>query len=81
MREIGDLQAQSTLGQLIDLVQGGEEIVITRGGKPVARLVGEHVGADRGGPAREAASSIRQLRKGVTLGGISLAELVEEGRP
>jgi prevent-host-death family protein len=32
-------EAQSQLGRLIDLAESGEEIVIARSGKPVARLV------------------------------------------
>jgi prevent-host-death family protein len=39
MNEIGAFEAKNTLGALLDRVQNGEEIVITRHGKPVARLV------------------------------------------
>ena len=39
MREIGALEAKNTLGSLLDRVERGEEIVITRHGKPIARLV------------------------------------------
>lgn len=39
MKLIGAFEAKNTLGSLLDLVQGGDEIVITRRGKPVARLV------------------------------------------
>lgn len=39
MREIGAFAAKNTLGALLDDVERGEEIVITRHGKPVARLV------------------------------------------
>jgi prevent-host-death family protein len=39
MQEIGAFEAKNTLGALLDRVQNGEEIVITRHGKPVARLV------------------------------------------
>jgi prevent-host-death family protein len=37
--EIGAFEAKNTLGTLLDRVEHGEEIVITRRGKPVARLV------------------------------------------
>ena len=46
MREIGAFEAKNTLGALLDRVLEGEEIVITRHGKPVARLV-PNVGVDR----------------------------------
>jgi prevent-host-death family protein len=39
MQEIGAFEAKNTLGTLLDRVQQGEEIVITRHGKPVARLI------------------------------------------
>jgi prevent-host-death family protein len=39
VQEIGAFEAKNTLGALLDRVQQGEEIIITRHGKPVARLV------------------------------------------
>ena len=39
VREVGAFEAKTTLGTLLDRVERGEEIVITRHGKPVARLV------------------------------------------
>ena len=39
MQEVGAFEAKNTLGSLLDRVERGEEIVITRHGKPVARLV------------------------------------------
>ncbi len=37
--EIGAFEAKNKLGLLLDRVEHGEEIIITRHGKPVARLV------------------------------------------
>lgn len=39
MAEIGAFEAKNTFGSLLDRVLQGEEIVITRHGDPVARLV------------------------------------------
>jgi prevent-host-death family protein len=39
MREIGAFEARNRLGALLDRVEHGEKIVITRRGKPVAKLV------------------------------------------
>jgi prevent-host-death family protein len=39
MLEIGAFEAKNTLGSLLDRVQDGEEVLITRHGKPVARLI------------------------------------------
>jgi len=36
--QVGAFEAKNTLGALLDRVEQGEEIVITRHGKPVARL-------------------------------------------
>jgi len=36
--QVGAFEAKNTLGSLLDRVEQGEEIVITRHGKPVARL-------------------------------------------
>ncbi len=47
MQEIGAFEAKNTLGALLDRVEQGEEIVITRHGKPVARLVPSSGGSDR----------------------------------
>jgi prevent-host-death family protein len=37
--EIGAFEAKNKLGMLLDRVESGEEIVITRHDKPIARLV------------------------------------------
>lgn len=38
MSQIGAFEAKNKLGALLDRVERGEEIVVTRHGKPVARL-------------------------------------------
>ncbi len=79
MKTVGAFEAKNTLGSLLDLVEKGEEVTITRHGKPVARLVRSRVAP--GSPeALEAAESIRRLSEGHTLGGISIRELIDEGR-
>jgi len=47
MNEIGAFEAKNTFGSLLDRAENGEEIVITRHGKPVARLVPNAGYADR----------------------------------
>ena len=80
MREIGAFEAKNKLGTLLDWVEHGEEILITRRGKAVARLVPAEPGIDRD-RARQAAASIRARSVGVTLGGLKIKDLVDEGRP
>jgi antitoxin (DNA-binding transcriptional repressor) of toxin-antitoxin stability system len=79
MQEIGAFEAKNTLSALLDRVEQGEEVVITRRGRPVAKPVRADAGFDRE-RARAAAAGMREMRKGVTLGGISVRELIDEGR-
>lgn len=57
--QIGAFEAKNTLGSLLDRVERGEEIVITRHGKPVARLVPNAGGVDRS-QARAAFERLRE---------------------
>ena len=77
MREIGAFEAKTRLGQLLDRVEAGEEVAITRRGKVVARIVPPAGAAD---PDRARAASIRQRRPGVTLDGLSVRNLIDQGR-
>lgn len=79
MKEIGAFEAKNRLGQLLDWVEAGEEVVITRRGKVVARMLPPSMAFDRE-RGRRAAARIREMRKGVTLGGLSIKDLVNEGR-
>jgi prevent-host-death family protein len=47
MREVGAFEAKNRLGQLLDQVEHGEEIIITRHGRAVAKLVPTDNGFDR----------------------------------
>jgi prevent-host-death family protein len=47
LREIGAFEAKNKLGQLLDQVEHGEEIIITRHGRPAAKLVPAGHGFDR----------------------------------
>ena len=80
MRKFGTLEAKNRLSALLDLVEQGEEILITRNGKPIARLSPATPDTDRLARARKAAASIAKLSKGVTLGGHTIRELIDEGR-
>lgn len=62
--EIGAFQAKNTLGSLLDRVERGEEIVITRHGRPVARLVPE----TRDWDVAAAREALQRMRDRVTPG-------------
>jgi prevent-host-death family protein len=59
LREIGAFEAKNKLGQLLDLVEQGEEIMITRHGREVARLVPVNSVRSR----EEARAAIRRIRE------------------
>ncbi len=80
MKEIGAFEAKTKLGQLLDWVEAGEEVIITRRGKPVARLVPPGAATIDRERTRTAVTRIRAMRKGVTLGGLSIKDLISEGR-
>lgn len=75
--EVGAFEAKNTLGSLLDRVEKGEEVVITRRGKPVARLVPAET-HDKN-EARAAAERIKSWRR-ADLKGLRIRDLVNEGR-
>jgi prevent-host-death family protein len=80
MQQVALFEAKNKLSGLLDQVAAGEEFIITRHGKAVARLGPIQPAFDRA-KARQAARMLLELRKGATLGGLSIKELVNEGRP
>ncbi len=79
MRSVGTFEAKNKLSELLDIVEQGEEVTITRHGKAVARLV-PPIGVVNREAARAAAQGIRDMSKGVTLSGLKIKDLVAEGR-
>jgi prevent-host-death family protein len=81
METIGAFQAKNTLGSLLDRVEQGEEIVITRHGRPVARLVPNAGKKDVAG-AKAALQRIRDRAKdGGGFNWQELKALRDTGRP
>ena len=61
MSTVTALEAKTRFGELLDRVASGEEIVITRHDKPVARIVPEGRGSLEG--VRRAIHSMRENRR------------------
>ena len=78
MRTVGSYEAKTHLPRLLDEVSGGEEITITKHGVPVAMLVPPP--EKRRKSTSEVIAELRELRKGNTLGGLKVKDLIEEGR-
>jgi prevent-host-death family protein len=77
MKQVGVYEAKTHLPRLLEQVEAGETITITRHGKPVAKLV--PVESKRRN-IDEIIDEVREFRKGRSLGGISPKELINEGR-
>ena len=61
MTTVSAFEAKTHMGRILDLVASGEEVVITRHDKPVARLVPE--GRTSLESVREAVAGLRALRQ------------------
>jgi prevent-host-death family protein len=87
-KEVGAFEAKNALGSLLDRVECGEEIVITRHGKPVARLVPSSDRIDQS-QVRAAYQRIREQARELHRAGASekdfdwetVKKLRDEGRP
>ena len=78
MERIGIYDARARLSELIERVQSGEEVVLTRHGEPVARLVPATAGQRRSRAA--AVTRIRALAKKLDIRDVDVRQLIEEGR-
>lgn len=111
MRQCNMSEAKTNLSQLVNIALGGEEVLITKAGKPMVRLVpviaplaatggfgalsinpadldagftpeveDEVAALLQSGCKREAVEQMRLFRRGLRLNGLSLQEMIEEGR-
>jgi len=81
--EVGSFEAKNKLSALLDRAERGEEIVITRRGRPVAKLVAFHERHDRAA-ARAAAQRMRERAEAMGHGRFDWEEWKryrDEGRP
>jgi prevent-host-death family protein len=80
MRTFSAFDGKTRFSELLDLVEAGEEVLITRHGKPVARMVS--AAAAEAADKHQAIAELRRLRKrGVTLESLDWKALRDEGRP
>lgn len=76
--QVGTFEAKNRLSELLALVEAGQEVTITRNGKPVARIIAAE-GRDLE-DARRAVEGLRAIRARSRPGPESLKDLVNEGR-
>lgn len=78
MRSIGAYEAKTHLPRILDEVAKGERITITKHGVPVAVLVPPAAAAGQDTDA--VMRWMREFRKAHRLDGVTIRELIDEGR-
>lgn len=75
---VGAIEAETHLARLIDQVAAGQDVLITRNGMPVARLIRAEPASY--GEVEAAISDLKTLRKGVKLSDLDWEQLRDTGR-
>lgn len=77
MKTVGAYEAKTHLPKLLDEVEAGASVTITKHGRPVARLV---PAAPRLSDTAGVVAALRLARRGTTRGGTSVRDMISEGR-
>jgi prevent-host-death family protein len=80
LKSVGAYEAKTHLSSLLDEVERGESIEITRHGHTVAVLVPPQAQGIRNAAGAVAEWRAYRSRHKLSLGGLSIRELIEEGR-
>ena len=78
METVGAYEAKTHLTQLLERVAKGEKITITKHGVPVATL--QPADASKRTPVRDIIDQLKRFRSGHHLDGLSIRDMIEEGR-
>ena len=78
MHTVGGHEAKTHLSVLLERVAQGERITIEKHGVLVAVL--QPAGSSKRRPSREVIAELKQFRAGHSLGGLSIREMIEEGK-
>jgi prevent-host-death family protein len=74
---VGAYEAKTHLSRLLEEVEAGGEVIVTKHGRPIARIVP----IDEPKRSRkEVLADLDAFSRGKTLGDISIRELIDEGR-
>jgi len=71
-------EVKNRFPELLKRAAGGERIVVTKHGVPVAELI--PAGKTDTVSPKEAIAALKSFRKGHRLNGVSIRDLIEEGR-
>ena len=78
MPEVGAFEAKTHLPRLLERVRKGERFVITKHGNPVAELIPFRKRDPE--KIRSAIDDLKAFQEAHSLGGLSVRDLIEEGR-
>ena len=78
MKTVGSYEAKTHLPALLEEVAMGEEITITKRGVPVARLMPIRDADSE--KIKDAIARRREISSRQSLGGLTIRELIDEGR-
>jgi antitoxin (DNA-binding transcriptional repressor) of toxin-antitoxin stability system len=70
---------EAKLSELLDRIERGEEVTVLRDGAPVAQIVSFEA-AQRMAAVREAMARIDERAERMSLGGLKIKDLINEGR-
>ncbi|HEX2567733.1 MAG TPA: type II toxin-antitoxin system prevent-host-death family antitoxin [Burkholderiales bacterium] len=83
MATVGSFEAKTKFAELLERVQAGETITITRYGQPVAKIVPAGIGDEERARRRALIEEIKRKRADWDRGakpGATIAELIKAGR-
>ncbi|AFZ31108.1 prevent-host-death family protein [Gloeocapsa sp. PCC 7428] len=78
MKTVGSYEAKTHLPRLLEEVEKGETIVITRHGVPIAQLTSSTAASKI--TIAQAIEQLRSLRQEIALDRISVRDMIAEGR-
>ena len=78
METVGAYEAKTHLPKLLERVAKGERITISKHGVPIAVL--QPYDARKSSDLKSVIADLRQFRKGKSLEGLSIHDMIEEGR-
>jgi prevent-host-death family protein len=84
MRTVDAYETKTDLIQLLEQVAQGEAVTLTKHGVPIAILQpavnAQHTPAEKRLTVEEAIAELKDFRKGNRLDGLTIREMIEEGR-
>lgn len=78
MASVGVFEAKAKLSELIEQALAGKDVVITRHGRPVVRIVAEKAPDPKG--VKAAIAEVRRFRRTLRTGRIDMRALIAQGR-